>query len=63
MIWSELRDVETTKLLGRVSPCGRYLRIKRGADVDAIIDLRAAEGPRCLSRSERERLNGNQPDA
>ena len=62
MIWADLRDVESGKLLGRVSPCGRFLRMQRGDHLDAIVDLRAPAGPRCLSRSERnDLLNGNQP--
>ena len=56
MIWQDLRDVETGKLLGRVSPCGRYLQIRKRDEVDAIVDLRAPAGPRCLSRSERNDL-------
>ena len=59
MIWADLRDVESGKLLGRVSPCGRYLQIRKRDEIDAIVDLRAPAGPRCLSRSERnDLLNG-----
>ena len=62
MIWADLRDVESGKLLGRVSPCGRYLQIRKRDEIYAIVDLRAPAGPRCLSRSERnDLLNGNQP--
>lgn len=62
MTWRDLRDPETGKLLGTVSTDGRFLRVKRRNTLDAIVDLRAPGGPRCLSRSEREKLNGSQSE-